>query len=205
MRNRDYDKQQRIKEAMVRLILQEGIEKTSVAKIARDAGVSPATIYIYYSSKEDMLAEVFREYSRKSYHYLMDRIRPDMAGSELIDTIVRSFYAYTREHEEVFSFVEQCTRCPSVTEEVSLQECCCGIFDLIHEYQRRGILRGFSDQNYAAVLFAPVRYLASKRGCGCAPADEPVSTCATTSEATDAERQLNELVQMLQYLLVAGE
>ena len=73
------------------------------------------------------------------------------------------------------------------------------------EVGTRGILRGFSDQNYAAVLFAPVRYLASKRGCGCAPADEPVSTCATTSEATDAERQLNELVQMLQYLLVAGE
>ena len=166
MRNRDYDKQQRIKEAMVRLILQEGIDKTSVAKIARDAGVSPATIYVYYSSKEEMLAEVFREYSHKSYHYLMDRIRPDMAGRELIDTIVRSFYAYTREHEEVFSFVEQCSRCPTLSEHVSDEECSCDIMDVIHIYQDRGIMKRYSDANIGAVLFSPVRFLAMNGGCG---------------------------------------
>ena len=55
MRTRDYEKQQRIKEAMVRLILREGINGASVSKIAREAGVSPATIYIYYTSKEDLL------------------------------------------------------------------------------------------------------------------------------------------------------
>ena len=139
MRTRDYDKQRRIKESMVRLILRDGLGGASVAKIARDAGVSPATIYVYYDSKETMLAEVYRECSHESYNYLQGMIRPGMSGSELIETIVRGFYTYTMEHEEVFSFVEQCTRCPSVTEEVSLQECCCGIFDLIHEYQRRGI------------------------------------------------------------------
>ena len=37
MRTRDYDKQQRIKEAMVHLILREGINGASVAKIAREA------------------------------------------------------------------------------------------------------------------------------------------------------------------------
>ena len=63
MRIRDCSKQQRIKEAMVRLILREGIDGTSVSKIAKEAGVSPATIYVYYNSKEEMLAEVFREYS----------------------------------------------------------------------------------------------------------------------------------------------
>ena len=60
MRIKDESKQQRIKEAMVRLILREGIDGTSVSKIAREAGVSPATIYVYYDSKEEMLAEVFR-------------------------------------------------------------------------------------------------------------------------------------------------
>ncbi len=66
MRTRDYDKQQRIKEAMVHLILREGINGASVSKIAREAGVSPATIYIYYESKEDLLSAAFREYSHLS-------------------------------------------------------------------------------------------------------------------------------------------
>lgn len=60
MRTRDYEKQERIKEAMVRLILREGINGASVAKIAREAGVSPATIYIYYDSKEALLSAAFR-------------------------------------------------------------------------------------------------------------------------------------------------
>ena len=89
MRLRDQDKQQRIKQSMVRLILREGINGTSVSKIAKDAGVSPATIYVYYDSKEEMLAEVFREYSSAPYRYLMQRIEPDMDGGALIDTIVR--------------------------------------------------------------------------------------------------------------------
>ncbi|MBR3395145.1 MAG: helix-turn-helix transcriptional regulator, partial [Firmicutes bacterium] len=48
MRTRDPEKQKKIKEATVRLILREGINGASVAKIAREAEVSPATIYVYY-------------------------------------------------------------------------------------------------------------------------------------------------------------
>lgn len=186
MRTRDYDKQRRIKESMVRLILRDGLSGTSVAKIARDAGVSPATIYVYYESKEAMLAEVFREYSRDPFDYLQHMLRPGMDGAQLIEAIVRGYYSYTVEHEAVFSFVEQCSRCPGVAEAVSEPECCCGIFDLIHEYQRQGLLNPYSDQSYAAVLFAPVRFIATDRSC----------------PQTDANEQLEELVLMLQRLLV---
>ena len=186
MRTRDLEKQRRIKESMIRLILRDGLAGTSVAKIARAAGVSPATIYVYYDSKEAMLAEVFRECSHQTYDYLHRMLEPEMDGQELIRTIVRSYYDYTVEHEAMFSFVEQCSRCPGVAEEFAEEDCCCEIFQLIHEYQRRGILRKYSDQNYAAVLFGPVKYMAANRTCG----------------STDVNEQLTELVQMLQRLLV---
>ena len=185
MRLKDQDKQQRIKEAMVRLILREGIDGTSVSKIAREAGVSPATIYVYYDSKEEMLAEVFREYSAAPYRYLMQRIRPEMDGRTLIETIVRGCYSFSREHEEIFSFVEQCSRCPTLSERVSEEECSCDILDLIHLYQARGVLRPFSDWSVGAVLFAPVRFLA-------------MNHC----EKASGEEQLEELVRMLQELLL---
>ena len=184
MRTRDYDKQQRIKEAMVHLILREGINGASVAKIAREAGVSPATIYIYYDSKEDLLSAAFREYARQSYQYLGRSIRPGMGAAELIEAIVRGYYAYTVEHKEIFSFVEQCAHCPTLAEYVSQQEYCSGIFDLLHQSQARGLIRRCSDANLAAVLFAPVRFLAMNRKQG------------------PAEPQLRELVAMLQHLLL---
>ena len=184
MRTRDYEKQQRIKEAMVRLILREGINGASVSKIAREAGVSPATIYIYYTSKEDLLSAVFREYAYQSYQELDRRLRPEMGPAELIEAIVRGYYAYTVEHEEIFSFVEQCAHCPTLAEYVSQQECCGGIFELLHRYQARWQLRRCSDLNLAAVLIAPVRFLAMNRGGG------------------SPEPQLRELVAMLQRLLI---
>ena len=40
MRTKDQDKQQRIKDAVVHLILREGIDSMSISKIAREAGIS---------------------------------------------------------------------------------------------------------------------------------------------------------------------
>lgn len=163
MRNKDFDKQNRIKEAMIRLILRDGIDGTSISKIAKEAGVSPATIYVYYKSKEDMLSEVFQEYSRKSYDYLMERIHPDMDGRELIEAIIKSYFNFSVEHEEIFSFVEQCSRCPTLSDGVSERECSCDILDFLHDYQMRGTIQSCSDLNLGAILFAPVRFLALNR------------------------------------------
>lgn len=186
MRLRDEDKRQRIKEAMVSLILREGIDGTSVSKIAREAGVSPATIYVYYDSKEAMLAEVFREYSRQPYAYMMRRVRPEMDGGELIESMVRGCYAFSTEHAEIFSFVEQCSRCPTLAEQVCEEECSCDIFSVIHRYQEMGIMKRCSDWNLGALLFAPVRFLAMNR----------------RMIAPDDEAYLSELVHMLQGILL---
>ena len=186
MRIKDLDKQQRIKEAMVQLILRDGIDGASVSKIARVAGVSPSTIYVYYNSKEDMLAEVFQECSRQSYHYLMERVTPGMGGGDLIEAIVRGYFAFSVEHEDVFSFVEQCSRCPTLSQHVCDAECSFDIFELIHSSQRRGEIKHYGDWNLGALLFAPVRMLAMNR----------------RTLATEGSDQLDELVRMLQDLLL---
>ncbi len=186
MRPKDYDKQKRIKEAMVQLILRDGISGVSVSKIAHEAGVSPATIYVYYSSKDDMLSSVFQEYSHQSYHYLMRQVQPAMCGRDLIEAIIRGYYTYSIEHEEVFSFVEQCSRCPTLSQNVSEEDCCCEVFSLLHEYQRRGILKPYSDFALASVLFSPVRFLAMNR---------------SNLEGSISDR-LDELIRMMQDLLL---
>ena len=48
MRRRDDEKERRIKDAVIELMLEEGFHGTSISKIARKAEVSPATVYIYY-------------------------------------------------------------------------------------------------------------------------------------------------------------
>ncbi len=185
MRTRDYDKLERIKEAMVSLILREGMNGASVAKIAREAGVSPATIYVYYSSKEEMLADVFREYSHASFHALLPSLSQDLSGADFIDAFVRGFFDYSVQNEEAFSFVEQCSRCPTLSSYVREEDCCCGIFERIHAYQHQGIFRPMSDLTLSALLLAPVRFLASQR-----------------AECGVPEPALSELIEQLQKMLL---
>ena len=60
-----------------------------------------------------------------------------------------------------------------------------GVFDVLHAYQKRGELKAYSDLGLAAVLFAPVQFLARSSDC-----------------VQSAQMQLDELVAMLQDLLL---
>ncbi len=61
MRKKDDKKIEFIKKAVIKLILEFGFHGTSISKIAKKAGVSPATIYIYYENKDIMINEIYHE------------------------------------------------------------------------------------------------------------------------------------------------
>lgn len=58
---RDVDpaiKREQIEEAACALFLAEGYDATSMATVAREAGVAPNTLYWYFASKDDLLVAV---------------------------------------------------------------------------------------------------------------------------------------------------
>ena len=65
MRHRDEHKQQALLEATLHEVAEHGFAVTSVARIARAAGMSPGTLYLYYRGKDDLLEATFREVSRR--------------------------------------------------------------------------------------------------------------------------------------------
>ncbi len=54
-------KRQEIRSAARSVFFREGFEKASVAKIAREAGVTPNTLYWYYPGKEQLFSAVVAE------------------------------------------------------------------------------------------------------------------------------------------------
>ena len=65
MRYKDEAKQNAIVEATVKLVNQIGFAATSTSKIAKEANVSSATIYIYYKNKEDLLISTYVDIKNK--------------------------------------------------------------------------------------------------------------------------------------------
>ena len=122
MRRKDDEKEQRIRHAVIELMLQEGFNGTSIAKIARLAGVSPATVYIYYENKEEMLQDIYLEYSEEVFDYLLKGIDRNMSSAQMIETLIRRYYRYMTLHPEAFCFVEQFANCPSLFQQMQLHE-----------------------------------------------------------------------------------
>ena len=59
MRTIDETKYQRVVDTSIELINQLGLEKVSVNKIAKEADVSVATLYVYFKNKDAMINQLF--------------------------------------------------------------------------------------------------------------------------------------------------
>jgi len=65
MRLQDENKKAAIFHATIKLVNEIGFVAASVSKIAKEANVSPATIYIYHKDKEDLLVSIFLDIQQK--------------------------------------------------------------------------------------------------------------------------------------------
>ena len=160
MRKKDDEKEKSIKKAVVKLILQEGFHGTSISKIAKEAGVSPATVYTYFDSKEIMLQDIYREYMEEICHYILSRVHYGMGEKQLIEGLIQSYYDYIEENQEIFSFVDQFSNSPSLVNGCSETE---GIFDikmLIADLKQREIIKNYHDENVYAMIFYPIKAIA---------------------------------------------
>lgn len=65
------DKREKIIQGALRLFTQKGIDATSTASIAKEAGVGTGTVFHYFSSKEELTHECFLDVKKR----LQDKLR----------------------------------------------------------------------------------------------------------------------------------
>jgi TetR/AcrR family transcriptional regulator, multidrug resistance operon repressor len=58
MRTRDTNKEEIVKQKAIELLVKSGIEGFSMNKLAKESNISVATLYIYYSDKEDLIKKI---------------------------------------------------------------------------------------------------------------------------------------------------
>lgn len=55
------EKRQRIQEAAIKVLAEEGYHGTTVSLIAKSAGVADGTLYLYFQNKDELLIGIFEE------------------------------------------------------------------------------------------------------------------------------------------------
>jgi TetR/AcrR family transcriptional regulator, multidrug resistance operon repressor len=112
MRTRDENKEKSIREKALKMIVKEGIEGFSMQKLAKAANVSPATIYIYFKDKEDLLLQLCKEAGEKMADITLKNFDPSMSFAEGLKIQWISRAKYCIKYPEQVHFIEQIRHSP---------------------------------------------------------------------------------------------
>ena len=179
MRKKDEIKQDALFKATVKLVNEIGFVSSSVSKIAKEAGISPATVYIYYKNKEDLLISTYVDIKKD----LVKAMLADFDESRPIRDIFRktwfNMFNYIAKHPADFHFTEQFANSP-YTDLVNKEEIDQMLMPLIHVMQRgieQKIIKDVKFDILAVFIYFPILILANPKSCpGFTNSEEDIET-----------------------------
>jgi AcrR family transcriptional regulator len=111
------DKRSDILQATLELISEYGFHGTPMSKIAAQAGVGAGTIYRYFESKENLIAELFLEVKQDFSQAMLQGFDPGTSTEAIFRKIWRNTYNYCTQHPQGMAFLEQFHNSPFQTAE----------------------------------------------------------------------------------------
>ncbi len=154
MRKRDDAKEEAIVEAAIRLINEHGFAQVSMSKIAKAAGVSPATIYIYFENKEDLLNKLYLFVKSHLVENFQNFIDAKLSWEENFNRAYELAARYMVDNRSYMSFMEQCSTNPLITD--ATRSAGLSMFREITTFFKMGIEDGEIHENSAEVAMTAV-------------------------------------------------
>lgn len=82
MRTRDSNKEKIVKQKAIELLVEKGIEGFSMNRLAKESGISVATLYIYYTDKDDLIQKIGTEIGQTFFNEMVQDFSPIMPFKE---------------------------------------------------------------------------------------------------------------------------
>ena len=87
------------------LFMERGIAATSMDDIAKAAGYSKATLYVYFENKEEIVGILALDSMKKLYHYIASTLEQQETTKEQYKFICRGLVQYQEEFPFYFKMV----------------------------------------------------------------------------------------------------
>lgn len=182
MRIKEEEKVNRIYRAAIKVINLEGFQGSSMSKIATDANVSPATIYLYFMNKDDMIKKLYIQLKLKmgkSYFSTESDLSPSKGTFR---TIWLNHYQYVIENIEEYNFLENFSNSPLIDHvEKEFNVDYCPVFEsLFNNSKSAKLIQPLHNDIIYSLLFAPISQMVKK------------------SKSLDTILSTNELIQIFE-------
>jgi len=162
MRVKDENKNDAIFNATIDLLNEIGFSDISMSKIAKRAGVSPSTIYVYFDNKDDMLKKTYLYVKSKMLESLEGILDSGMEVRETIALLMRTLLTYLLENRSYFLFAEQFDNSPLLSKLCLKNDAghlMSVYYDYVNQAKAGGILKPVDTALLIAYCYYPVAHL----------------------------------------------
>jgi AcrR family transcriptional regulator len=144
-------KKNNILEAALQLFMEYGVQKVSVAEIAKKANVSQVTIYNYFESKDNLIHLVFRFYVDQIWDEMKSLFISDIPYDEKIKQLISIKNVPTMNHAFYQDLLNDYATGQSYVEEVYLKEGLPLLINFVNDGKKQGNIN--STLSNEAILF----------------------------------------------------
>lgn len=153
-------KESAIKNAAMKVVGEFGFHGATVSKIAKEANVSPGTVYLYHENKEEMMKKLYVESVNESVEYMLKNVDENSSASEIISEIVTNYYEFIITHKELYSFTVQFSNVPALVDQTKDADGHQLMFNVLTKLKTDGKIANFNRKTIYAIVFTTVQSIA---------------------------------------------
>lgn len=167
MRVKDEEKQAALFEAAVKVVNKVGFASSSVSKIAKEAGVSAATLYTYHKSKDDLMISTYIDIKRQLSKIAVEDIVEDMPIRDSLKQVWFNLFRFTVQHPNYGMYAEQFSNSPynNRVDQGDIDRLFNPLIKIILLGMERKIIKNVNVDIINSFILYPVSILANPRLC----------------------------------------
>lgn len=157
------DKEKALLDATLSLVNNRGFHDAPMSKIAKLAKVAPATIYLYFENKQDLINRLYLYIKASFCNYAFQNYEKGLSVEQGFKFIWRNIAHYKITHVEEALFLSLCDITPMIDQDIKEQGLAHfqPLLDLWERGQEEGIIKDCSPYLLYAYTVNPLSFLVS--------------------------------------------
>lgn len=152
------DKRENFLTAALKLFVRFGVQNTSTAAIAKEAGTAAGTLFLYFPTKQDLINELVLQISKEQSEYMKTLVDPVLPVREMFLTIWRGCIQWFLEHQDAYQYVQQ-VRENGIVDKAIIEESgksFAYFYDAIRRGLNEGVLKPYPLELIGAFLYQDI-------------------------------------------------
>lgn len=161
MKKKDNAKYEKILQAAIQIIMEDGAATLSTTKVAKKVDISQSNIYIYFKNKNDLLKQIYLM-EINCYQQLFDQAAKSNASTKKkLEMYVKALFDVSIKNPDSMYVIEQIKQIPNspvnVTDPSFVGFESNPILDLLNQGIAEGILKDVNPTIYLSLIFNTIR------------------------------------------------